>query len=58
MNPAARQTLRELRTLGNLEKYLSAAKAELASDPDDEPLRAFIELIEGLLSDERTKLAS
>jgi hypothetical protein len=56
MNPAARTTLRELRSLGNLEKYLHAARAELASDPSDEPLRAFVELVEGLLRDEREKL--
>jgi hypothetical protein len=57
MNPAARQTLKELRSLGNIETYLRTAKAELASDPCDERLRAFIELIEGLLRDERAKLA-
>jgi len=58
MNAAARQTLKELRTLGNLEKYLQAAKAELASDPNDQPLRAFIDLVEGLLRDERAKLTA
>ena len=56
MNPAARSILRELRLLGNLEKYLHAASAELASDPSDEPPRAFVELVEGLLRDERAKL--
>lgn len=58
MNPAARQTLRELRSLGNIEQYLRTAKAELASDPCDDRLRAFIELIEGLLNEERARIAS
>jgi hypothetical protein len=58
MNPAARSTLRELRSLGNLKKYLQAARAELASDPGDEPLRAFVELAEGLLRDEQMKLTA
>lgn len=56
MNAAARQTLTELRSLGNIEKYLRTAKAELASNPCDERLCAFIELIEGLLEDEKAKL--
>jgi len=58
MNAAARRTLRELRFLGNIEAYLRAAKTELASDPTDSTLRAFIELIETLLRDERAKLPS
>src|SRR4051794_7727111 len=56
MNAAARQTLRELRSLSNIEIYLQTAKAELASDPCDEKLRAFIELVEVLLRDECAKL--
>lgn len=56
MNATARQTLTELRSLGNIEKYLRTAKAELASNPCDERLRAFIELVEGLLRDEKAKL--
>jgi hypothetical protein len=48
MNAAARQTLRELRSLGNIQTYLRTAKAELASNPCDERLRAFIEVVEGL----------
>jgi hypothetical protein len=58
MNAAARKTLTELRSLGNIERYLNAAKAELASDPCDERLHAFIELIEGLLRDEKAKLVA
>ena len=57
MNAAARQTLSELRSLSNIEKYLRTARAELASDPCDEKLRAFIEVIEVLLRDERAKLS-
>lgn len=56
MNSAARQTLTELRSLSNIEKYLRTAKAELASDPCDDKLRAFIEVVEVLLRDERSKL--
>ena len=56
MNAAARQTLRELRSLSNIETYLRTAKAELASNPCDEKLCAFIEVIEVLLRDERAKL--
>jgi len=58
MKAHARQTLHELRSLGNIEKYLRSAKAELASDPCDEQLRAFIELVEQLLRDEKAKLVS
>jgi hypothetical protein len=49
--------LRELRSLTNIEKYLNSDRAELASDPSDERLRAFIEVVEGLLRQEKTKLA-
>jgi len=56
MSPEARRTLRELRSLGNIEVYLRTAKAELASDPCDERLRAFIDVVEELLRDERAKL--
>ena len=56
MNAEARQTLRELQSLNNIQKYLLTAKAELASNPCDERLRAFIELVDGLLRDERAKL--
>jgi len=58
MNRAARQTLRELRSLRNIETYLRTAKAELASDPFDDTLRAFIEIVEALLRDEKAKLES
>jgi len=58
MNRAARQTLRELRSLRNIETYLRTAKAELASDPCDDTLRAFIEIVEALLRDEKAKLVS
>jgi len=57
MNAEARKTLRELHSLNNIGTYLKAAKAELASDPSDEKLRAFIELVEGLLGEERAKLS-
>ncbi len=56
MNPEARQTLRELRSLGNIESYLRTAQAELASDPRDEHLRAFIGMVEQLLQEERARL--
>ena len=58
MNAAARQTLRELRSLGNIQTYLRTARAELASNPSDEPLRAFIAVVEALLAAEKAKLAA
>jgi hypothetical protein len=57
MNAAARKTISELRSLGNIETYLRTASAELASDPCDEPLRAFIAVVEALLAVEKAKLA-
>jgi hypothetical protein len=56
MHPQARQTLQELRLLTNIETYLKTARAELASNPGDERLRAFIETIEDLLREEKAKL--
>jgi hypothetical protein len=58
MKAAARQTLTELRSLGNIRTYLRTAKAELASDPCDERLRAFVDLVEALLAAETAKLAA
>jgi hypothetical protein len=58
MNPEARRTLRELRSLGNIEVYLRTAKAELASDPCDERLKAFIEVVEELLREEKARLVA
>jgi hypothetical protein len=58
MNAAARQTLRELRALGNIQTYLRTARAELASNPCDESLRAFIAVVEALLAAEKAKLAA
>ena len=57
MNGVARQTLRELRSLRNIETYLRTAKAELASNPRDDTLRAFIEIVEALLREETAKLS-
>jgi hypothetical protein len=57
MNAVARQTLRELRSLRNIETYLRTAKAELASNPCDDALRAFIVIVEDLLRNECAKLA-
>jgi hypothetical protein len=56
MHVQARQTLNELRSLSNIEKYLNTARAELASDPCDDRLRAFIAAVEGLLQEEKGKL--
>ena len=56
MNAQARQTLTELRFLTNIETYLKTARAELASNPCDDRLRAFIDVVEGLLKEEKTKL--
>jgi hypothetical protein len=57
MHPQARQTLRELHSLTKIETYLRTARAELASDPCDKGLRAFIAIVESLLRQEKTKLA-
>lgn len=57
MTENARRTLRELRSLSNIETYLRTAKAELASDPCDDTLRAFIEIVEALLREETAKLS-
>jgi hypothetical protein len=48
-----RQTLRELRSLTNIETYPKTARAELASDPCDERQRAFIAVVEALLREEK-----
>jgi hypothetical protein len=56
MHPQSRQTLQELRSLTNIE-YLKTARAELASDPRDEKLHAFIAVVEGLLREEKAKLS-
>ena len=42
--------------LTNIEKYLNSARDELASDPCDERLRAFIAVVEGLAREEKAKL--
>jgi hypothetical protein len=52
----ARQTLQELRSLSNIEKYLKSARAELASNPCDDRLSAFIVAVESLLLQEKDKL--
>jgi hypothetical protein len=56
MNAEARQTLRELQSLTNIGTYLRTAKAELASNPCDDKLRAFIDVVENLLKEEKAKL--
>ena len=58
MNAAARQILREIHSLQRIEDYLRIAKAELASDPSDDRLRAFIVVVEDLLEQEKSKLLS
>jgi hypothetical protein len=56
MQAAARQTLTDIRTIQRLECYVRCARAELASNPDDDLLREFIRLNESLIRDERAKL--
>ncbi|MBL8300257.1 MAG: hypothetical protein JNN30_18115 [Rhodanobacteraceae bacterium] len=56
MNPTARQTLTEIRTIQRLEAYVRCARAELASNPRDELLREFIRLNEALIREERERL--
>ena len=58
MNAAARRMLRDLSSLTNIEQYLNAAKAELASDPTDVQLGEFVKLVEDMLRDEKAKLVA
>ena len=56
MRQEARTTLRELRSLQRFDEYIRIARAELASDPNNDRLRAFIEMIEALVREEKAKL--
>lgn len=56
MRHEARQTLRDIHTLQRFENYLRNARMELASDPTNDRLRAFIDMIESLVRDEKVKL--
>lgn len=58
MQAAARQTLADIRTLQRLEAYVRCARAELASNPQDDLLREFIRINETLIHEERTRLIS
>lgn len=56
MRPEARKTLAELRALSRFDDYVKIARAELASDPANVQLRAWIETVDGLVTDEKAKL--
>ena len=56
MHPQARQTLRDIHSLQRFENYIQCARAELASDPGNTKLRAFIDMIETLVRQEKAKL--
>jgi hypothetical protein len=56
MHPQARQTLRDIHRLQRFEDYIRCAHAELASDPSNTKLRAFIDMIEALVREEKAKL--
>ena len=56
MRHEARHTLREIHTLQRFETYLRNARMELASDPTNDRLRAFIDMIESLVREEKVKL--
>lgn len=58
MQPAARQTLADIRTIQRLECYVRCARAELASNPGDDLLREFIRINETLIREERARLLS
>lgn len=58
MQAAARQTLADICTIQRLESYVRCARAELASNPQDELLREFIRLNEMLIREERARLLS
>jgi hypothetical protein len=56
MHPQARQTLREIHTLQRFENYVRCARAELASDPSNTKLSAFINMIEMMVREKKAKL--
>jgi hypothetical protein len=56
MHPQARQTLREIHSLQRFENYIRCARAELASDPSNAKLRAFIDMIEVMVREEKANL--
>jgi hypothetical protein len=56
MHREARQTLREIHSLQRFEDYILIARAELASDPGNDRLRAFIDMIEALVHEEKARL--
>lgn len=56
MNTEAERTLREIRQLQCFDDYIRIARAELASDPGNERWRTFIDMIETLVREEKTKL--
>ena len=53
MHREARQTLSQIHSLQRFEDYIRIARAELASDPGNERLRAFIDMIETLVREEK-----
>ena len=56
MHHEARHTLREIHCLQRFENYIRCARAELASDPSNDRLRVFIDMIELLVREEKAKL--
>jgi hypothetical protein len=56
MKPEARKTLANLHTLSRCENYLLCARAELASDPGNDRLRAFVVLIDAMVEKEKRQL--
>ena len=56
MRHEARKTLAELRALSRFDDYVKIARAELASDPENKQLRAWIEAVDGFVTDEKAKL--
>jgi hypothetical protein len=56
MNAQACQPLTKLRSLTNMETYIKTARTELTGNPRDDQLRAFIDVVEGLLAEEKTRL--
>jgi len=56
MHTQALQTLGEIHSLQRFENYIRCARAELASDPGNDRLRVFIDMIESLVCEERAKL--
>ena len=56
MRHEALQTLRVIRSIKRFDEYVIIARAELAGDPENRHLCAFVKTVETLVRDEKAKL--